>query len=129
MKSVSDVIAILLMLVVTIGLVGLAYSYISGIFSAKTAVVLTIETTATSCTPDKIIVFVRNDGTRSSDNVVVQAFHPSSGASGQCSISSISAGNVSSCEITRTTLTGAGYYRIVATTSGSSASGVVYCAS
>ncbi|MGC9200844.1 MAG: hypothetical protein ACP5F8_02710, partial [Candidatus Aenigmatarchaeota archaeon] len=51
------------------------------------------------------------------------------GASGSCSITSINAGQQASCSVSRNTLTGAGYYRVVASTSGSTANGMIYCAS
>jgi FlaG/FlaF family flagellin (archaellin) len=129
MKGISDVIAMLLMLVITIGLVGLAYSYVSGVFTAKTAVVLNMVSEASSCTPSTINIAVRNDGTTASGSVTVTVTSPG-GASGSCSITSIQAGQQASCSVSRgTTLTGSGYYRIVASTSGSTAQGMIYCAS
>ncbi|MEM0333231.1 MAG: CARDB domain-containing protein [Candidatus Aenigmatarchaeota archaeon] len=130
MKAISDVIAMLLMLVVTIGLVGLAYSYISGIFTARTAVVLSIDSSFTTCTSSTITVGVRNDGTQASDTVTVTATKPDGTQSGNCQLNSIPPGSTVSCQINRgSTLVGSGYYRIAATTSGSSATGIVYCAS
>ncbi len=128
MKGISDVIAMLLMLVITIGLVGLAYSYISGVFTARTAVVLSIVPEASSCTSSNINIVVRNDGTTTSSTVTVTVTSPT-GASGSCSINSITPGNQASCSVSRNTLTGAGYYRVVASTPGSTANGMIYCAS
>jgi FlaG/FlaF family flagellin (archaellin) len=129
MKGISDVIAMLLMLVITIGLVGLAYSYISGVFTARTAVVLSMVPEASSCTPSTINIVVRNDGTTASGGVTVTVTSPG-GASGSCSIASIKPGQEASCSVSRgTTLTGSGYYKVVATTSGSTANGMIYCAS
>ena len=65
MKGVSDVIAMLLMLVITIGLVSLAYSYISGVFTSKTAVVLSQDGTGicqAGATTNSITFWIRNDG-------------------------------------------------------------------
>jgi FlaG/FlaF family flagellin (archaellin) len=135
MKGISDVIAMLLMLVVTIGLVGLAYSYISGVFTARTAVVLNIVPEASSCTPTSITVAVRNDGISPSGAVTLRITAPD--GSDACTntnnlvINSIPPGSVAqppqACS--RATGKGAGYYRIVATTAGSTAQGMVYCAS
>lgn len=47
MKAISTIIATLLMLIITIGMASLAYSYISGVFTART--VKTIEITDTGC--------------------------------------------------------------------------------
>jgi FlaG/FlaF family flagellin (archaellin) len=131
MKGISDVIAMLLMLVITIGLVGLSYSYITGIFTARTAVVLNIVPEASSCTPATISVVVRNDGTTTSGAVNVSVTSPTGGiAMGSCSPSNIPAGQQANCPVSRgTTLTGPGYYRVVASTSGSTAQGIIYCAS
>ena len=127
MKGISDVIAMLLMLVITIGLVGLAYSYISGVFTARTAVVLSIVPEASSCTSTTITVAVRNDGTSPSGNVTVTVTNPA-GQSNTCTITSIAAGQQQTCSISRgTTLVGSGYYRVVATTAGSTTQGMIYC--
>lgn len=66
MKGISTVIATLLMLVITLGLIGLAYGYISGIFMARTAIVLTIDEATTVCdATGNITVGLKNDGTAS----------------------------------------------------------------
>jgi len=127
MKGISDVIAMLLMLVVTIGLVGLAYSYISGVFTARTSVVLNIDSSATTCVNSTTVyVYVRNDGTQASGSVSVTLYSPS-GATISCTpiATGIPAGDIKNTTCTKSA--GAGYYRIVASTTGSSASGMVYC--
>lgn len=131
MKGISDVIAVLLMLIITIGLAGLAYSYISGVFTARSSVVLSIDAQASQCTSDSIEIYVRNDGTATSPSVTVVATSPAGSTEGTCTISSIDAGTVGSCSITRPSPTGgAGFYTIRATASGASpATGSIYCAS
>jgi len=130
MKGISDVIAMLLMLVITIGLVGLAYSYISGVFTARTAVVLSIDPANSFCNSSHVVVAVRNDGTMKSGSVTVTVYNPSGTSSATCTISAIDPGTWTSCPVTRgTTLTGVGSYRATATTAGYSAMPVtVYCA-
>lgn len=130
MKGISEVIAVLLMLVIVIGLTGLAYTYITGVFTARTAVVLSVDAAATTCAPNNgpITVFVRNDGTTAS-GIVTVSVTPPSGATPTCaSIASIAAGGINSTTCTGRT-GGAGYYSIRASTTGSTASGSVYCAS
>jgi FlaG/FlaF family flagellin (archaellin) len=61
MKGISTVIATLLMLVITLGLIGIAYGYITGIFGARMAVVLSAEARCGS--GNAISVRVRNEGT------------------------------------------------------------------
>ena len=131
MKGISDVIAMLLMLVITIGLVGLAYSYISGIFTSKTAVVLSIVPEASSCTPSTINIAVRNDGTSASGSVTISVTAPSgaNACSNSVSINSIGPGIQQTATCNRVSGQGAGYYKVVATTSGSTANGIIYCAS
>jgi FlaG/FlaF family flagellin (archaellin) len=132
MKGISDVIAMLLMLVVTIGLVGLAYSYITGVFTSRTAVVLSIDAANSYCNSTHLIVAVRNDGTTPSGSVTVVAYN-ATGASSSCTrpIPSIGAGTFSTCSIQKgaTTISGSGYYRVIASTSGSTAQGMIYCSS
>jgi len=131
MRGISDVIAMLLMLVITIGLVGLAYSYISGVFTARTAVVLTVVPEASSCTSNTITVAVRNDGTTTSGRVTLKITDPNgnNACTSDPSIDYISPGSQETAICTRASTQVAGYYRIVASTSGSTAQGMIYCAS
>jgi flagellin-like protein len=128
MKGVSEVIAILLMLVVTIGLVGIAYGYISGLLTAKTGVVLTIDP-ATSCPSDTITVYVRNDGTATASSVTVSATPSTGGTSTSCTVGSINvpSGSSASCDINRPAAAPVGYYLLRAIGAGSTATGYVYC--
>jgi FlaG/FlaF family flagellin (archaellin) len=127
MKGISDVIAMLLMLVITIGLVGLAYSYISGVFTARTAVVLEIEPGSTFCiNTTHAQVGVRNAGTSTSGTVTLQIFN----AAGQSTTATLAGGGLASGELRNQIMprpSGAGYLRVVASTTGSSASGTIYC--
>jgi len=68
MKTVSDVISSILMLVITIGLIGLAYSYITGVFSSKVSYVLEF----VSFSNGEIIV--RNSGTQPLPISKIQVF-------------------------------------------------------
>ncbi len=63
MKGVSTVIATLLMLIITIAMAGLAYSYISGLFSAKTGKIIEIDTGGTFCSGTTVTVYIKNEGT------------------------------------------------------------------
>jgi len=63
MKGISAVIATILMLMITIALAGVAYMYISGIFTQSTGVVIQLDATATSCSGKVITTYVRNTGT------------------------------------------------------------------
>lgn len=129
MKGVSDIIAMLLMLIITIGLAGLAYSYITGVFTARTAVVLVIDSVECAGNGGNITVFVRNDGSSKSGQVTVSV-------SGDCAtsvtcapIASISAGGIGSTSCSRTGGT-TGYCSVRASTSGATSQpGSVYCPS
>ena len=59
MKGISTIIATLLMLVITIGLAGMAYSYISGVFTARTRTIELIDAFCVGTTGSAII---RNSG-------------------------------------------------------------------
>ena len=67
MKGVSTVIATILMLMITIGLAGLAASYFFGWFGGSTARAISLDETATSCSGTAISVYVRNIGTELMD--------------------------------------------------------------
>jgi flagellin-like protein len=62
MKGVSTVIATLIMLVITIGLAGMAYMYISGVFTAQTQ---GIEIVDAWCSGGTVNIRIRNIGTMS----------------------------------------------------------------
>jgi flagellin-like protein len=111
MKGISTVIATLLMLIITIALAGLAYSYISGIFTARTAVVLTI--TDAVCPGDAITVTVRNDGTAASGTITVSATAPNGAAAGSCTLT-LNPGTSGSCNIDRPAGAPAGTYSLTA---------------
>jgi flagellin-like protein len=130
MKGISDIIAMLLMLVITIAIAGLAYGFISGILGGRTGVVLGIEP-ATYCTQNDIVVYVRNDGTTKSSNVTVEARTADNVAAGNCTIpGGIDPGITSSCTITRQAGAPAGTYTLIASATGASTGrATVYCAS
>ena len=60
LKGISAIIATLLILVITLGLAGLAYTYISRIFTSRTA---TLSLVDAYCYGDKATVIIRNEGT------------------------------------------------------------------
>lgn len=122
MKGISAVIAVILMLVITIALAGSAYMFISGIFTSKTAVILSVEDAV--CASNGVTVYVRNDGTTTSGTVTVTV----DDTWGSNTIASIAAGQIGNVKI-GTASPGAGYHRVAASTTGASARGQVYCAS
>ena len=111
MKGVSTVIATILMLMITIALAGMAYTYISGIFSSRTSVVLTIDNTL--CNSTAVTVYVRNDGTATSSTVTVTRDN----GVGTCTIGSILASSINSCAIQGAA--GVGYHSVMASAAGS----------
>jgi flagellin-like protein len=130
MKGVSAVIATILMLMITIALAGTAYMYISGVFTARTGVVLSISDSL--CNTTYIKAFVRNDGTATSGAVNLYV----DGIPVVCAvpvISSIDAGTEASCQLPRdgggTGSGTVGYHNLRAETTGASARGNVYCGS
>ncbi|MEM5815267.1 MAG: hypothetical protein QXD89_02155 [Candidatus Aenigmatarchaeota archaeon] len=132
-KGISDVIAMLLMLIITIGLVGLAYSYITGIFTSKTAVVLTIDPSASSCTSDQINIIIRNEGNQPTATIKVMYYPPGSSNPEQtCQVASGYLDTINPYNYTIFTCTktsGAGMYRVVASAAGVVASSTIHCSS
>jgi len=131
MKGISDIIAMLLMLVITIAIAGLAYGFITGVFTSRTSVVLSIDGASSSCTSTQIRVYVKNDGAATSGPVAVTALNSTGDTEGTCTISTgIGSGITAYCTISRPGTGGLGTYTITATAAGAStARGTVYCAS
>jgi flagellin-like protein len=136
MKGVSAVIATILMLMITIALAGTAYLYITGIFGAKTGVVLSIDGTASTCTAQNITIFVKNDGTTVGTVSTLTLTKPDS-TQLTCSLVetlpfNINAGSFNHVTCVRPTgasSTPAGLYGVTVSTGVTSASGSMYCAS
>lgn len=119
MKGISTVVATLLMLIITIALAGLAYTYMTAIMAGKTAVVLVIADT--KCNSTSATVWVRNDGTTSCATVTVDIEGTT------CTISDLGSGEVDSCSPATITLT-PGYHDIRVVGCGSTAEGYCYVA-
>ena len=128
MKGVSDVIAVLLMLIITIALAGLAYSYITGVFSSRTSVVLTIDSQASTCSGNTLTVYVRNDGTNNATVTLKYATTPGASPTSTCGSSKTIAPGTEDY-FTCTKSGGAGYYQVIALAPGSTARGQIYCSS
>lgn len=62
-KGVSAVIATILMLIITIAIAGMAYMYISGVFTTQVQGIEVMEVICTEGTTDNISVQVKNIGT------------------------------------------------------------------
>ena len=137
MKGVSAVIATILMLMITIALAGTAYLYITGIFGAKTSVVLSIDGTASTCSPAAINLVVKNDGTAVASLSSVTITKPNGVAfvAGDCTPTLIpltpvliNAGSFNNVTCFARPA-GGGLYSITVSTGVTSASGSIYCAS
>jgi flagellin-like protein len=125
MKGISTIIATILMLMITIALAGTAYMYINGVFSSRTAVVLSIDS-STICNATNIIAAVKNDGTSISGVITVTATSPSGVVAAPCQMNQIPPGTVNStCYIAKA---GAGTWSLIASGSGAtSQKATVFC--
>ena len=122
MKGVSDVVAMLLMLVVTIGLVGLAYSYVSGVFTARTAVVLSQDGQGicqAGATTNSITFWVRNDGNSRATSLAWADVPGNPSTISTCSFNptTIDPNGITTVTCSRQT-TAAGYYQIRVSAAG-----------
>ena len=129
MKGISGVIATILMLMITIALAGTAYLYITGVFTSRTGVVLSIEQAL--CPVGGAVITVRNDGTGVASNVAVTLTGPNGTTTGAGScpdIFSINAGNSNHTTCTSRSA-GTGLYAVTASSGSSSTQGSIYCAS
>jgi len=133
MKGVSAIIATILMLIITIGLAGTAYVYISGIMTARTAITLSVQ--AVTCTGsgagDSFTVVLLNDGTTDvaagSISMTVNGGDPGA----QCNEGALALNAHTSGQITCTDGApldiAAGTNTFTITAGGSYATGSVYC--
>jgi flagellin-like protein len=130
MKGVSAVIATILMLMITIALATLAYTYISGTFTGATGIVIELDAQATTCSGTTITVYVRNSGTIATDTSKVTLSGTNSAgdtiAGGTCGNDDLNAGaGAVACDLT---LTGTqGNNRVVVSGPQNTVSGTVYC--
>ena len=120
MKAVSTVIATLLMLIITIALAGVAYTYISGVFTARTAVALSVEDAFCDPNLNKIYVVVRNDGTTDATNVNVTV----AGVGSLTSYITVPSGQVVTAEINGYA---SGAHTVIVTSPNSVARSTVIC--
>jgi hypothetical protein len=130
MKGIAAIIATILMLMITIGLTGTAYLYISGFFGSRTSVVLSFDQ-ASNCNANAFTVYVRNDGTGVANNINIDLTFPNGKKlTSVCSISTITAGgsNSTACPRIGRSATG-GTYSVRAYGNGATAFGTVYCGS
>jgi flagellin-like protein len=133
MKGISAVIATILMLMITIALAGTAYLYITGVFTSRTGVVLSVEQ-ATSCAVSNgnITVWIRNDGTGVASVSSVTITNSSGNPSGANCYGVpgllINAGGSASTACSARCC-GSGLYAITVSGGSSSAQGSIYCAS
>jgi len=75
MKGVSDIIAEILMLVITIGMAGTAYVYISGMLTGKTGQTISmLDYTCTNTSVRIINMVISNDGTDNIASAVLSIF-------------------------------------------------------
>jgi len=136
MKGISAVIATILMLMITIAMAGVAYMYISGIFTQQTGTITDIDESATSCLVTTITVYVRNSGTIAFDAQKITlsgttsaggSLTPAAGIACVAAATTLNAGG-GSLKCTGT-LTGAttGNNRIVVSGPSNTATGSVYC--
>jgi flagellin-like protein len=138
MKGISAVIGALIVLIITVALGGIAYTYITGTATQRISVVLEVDPSTTTCNgaTDAITIGVLNSGTSpitfsslkisgttSTGSTIAETFCNSTIAGGS---TQISAGGRGTCT---STVTGAnGNNNIVVAGGGSSTSGIVFCA-
>jgi flagellin-like protein len=139
MKGVSAVIATILMLMITIAMAGVAYMYISGIFTAKTGTIVEMDESATSCSiTSGVTVYVRNTGTIAFDMSKIALSGTKSDGTGPLTVTGgpncraagttlIAGGGALKCDSTLTGVT-PGNNRIVVSGPSNTVTGTIYCA-
>jgi FlaG/FlaF family flagellin (archaellin) len=130
MKGITTVVATLLMLIITIALAGLAYTYISGVMTARTAIVLGIDRTDCDPATNNITVTIRNDGTAPIDLSAITISGTMANGTAidlkTCGTGTLDAGSTETCTTPVTGSDGTNTIRVSG--GGSSATGTAYCA-
>jgi flagellin-like protein len=135
-KGVSTVIATILMLIITIALAGVAYMYMSGVLTGKTAVLLA-EAGDPQCIPGQaagsLVFWVRNDGQTASGTLVFSNVptNPTTSQVSNCisDITTLTPGNVTMVICNRGAA-GMGYWQVRVTAPGTNTlTERVYCPS
>ena len=73
-KGITPVIALVMLMLITVGMVGIAYSWFSGLLTTQTEKGITIPPGGTYCAAGLISVLIQNNGATSSlltDNVII----------------------------------------------------------
>ncbi len=132
MKGISAVIGALIVLIITVALGGLAYTFITGTAGRRIATVLEVDASTTRCVVTTITVGVKNSGTDALPwNTITVSGTNSQGtaiAAQTCTnAGNLAAGDAAACTTT-TAITGTRGTNKISVTSGiSSASGVANC--
>ncbi|MFH0889978.1 MAG: LamG domain-containing protein [Candidatus Aenigmatarchaeota archaeon] len=74
MKGITPVISLIMLMLVTVGIVGVSYTWFSGLMASNTEKIITIPPGGAQCYNNKINVIVRNSGTTTNitdDDIVV----------------------------------------------------------
>lgn len=71
MKGISTIIATLLMLIITIALAGMAYTYISGVFTARTRTIELVDSFCVGTTGSAIVRNLGPDTIRATEQTLV----------------------------------------------------------
>ena len=114
MKGISDVIAVLLMLIITIALAGLAYAYITGVFSSRTSVLFSLDPTSTTCNKSYFHLSIRNDGSSNSGEATISITAPDgkNALSSSCTIGNVPPMSTNTTDCARASGKSAGGYII-----------------
>jgi len=133
MKGVSAIIATILMLIITIGLAGTAYMYISGVMTTRTAVTLSVSdvTCEGPASGDDMNIIVFNDGTGTAAAADLTIYINGVDASAQCTGVAVSPHSIATQTCTEDATdkfaSGANEIRIVHGPTGNVARGIAYC--
>lgn len=125
-KGISEVIATLLMLIITIALAGTAYLYISGYFRSSASKPV-IDPGTSYCDANNVNVAVKNPGVDDIHNVKVDVYDPSGNLVGSQTINLIKAGLTNITSISRGSSPDPGYYRLVVSSDYGGDSTSIWC--
>jgi FlaG/FlaF family flagellin (archaellin) len=112
MKGISTIIATIIMVVITIGLISVAYLYMSGLITSRTTQNIQLADAFCRASDKHLIVLVKNIGTNSIPTLSYVLRGSSSVATCNPALP-LPAGSTTSCDITTAGVTGPNELRII----------------
>jgi FlaG/FlaF family flagellin (archaellin) len=131
MKGISTIIATILMVVITIGLISVAYLYMSGLITGSTAQNIALMDAYCDAGTNTINMLIRNDGTTSITFSNVKFYLDgtvfTAAPTPACTTSTLNAGSTQTCSNSTTTAITDGFHELRVVGPSNAVGGSIQC--